>query len=58
MSADHSQLVTLGSYLVSEGEKAGIDPDRLIKRMVEMVREHNREIEAAGEEMLARLTSG
>ena len=48
-------LITLGSYLLHEGERAGIDPDRLIKRMMEMVREHNREIEAAGEEMMARL---
>jgi len=50
-------LITLGSYLLHEGERAGIDPDRLIKRMMEMVRKNNEEMKAAGEEMLARLTS-
>jgi len=52
-----NQLVTLGSYLVGEGERAGIDPDRLIKRMMEMIRKSNQEMKDAGEEMLARLTS-
>ena len=47
-------LITLGSYLLDEGKKAGIDPDRLIKRMVEMVRQHNAEMQAAADEMIAR----
>ena len=50
-------LVTLGSYLLDEGKKAGIDPDKLIARMVEMVQKSNQEMKEAGDEMLARLTS-